>query len=158
MPLAAVTSVKCSVRVPSARDNQIVAIQPVVGLPPVEPAALHQVDVEIAVVVVVEERHTRAENLRHVELTRHAIDVDEVDTGLGGAIDKPLCLRCRRVRLGGVLFRMATASHEHEDGESGVTKAHSAVVYCLWPVRNDRPYFFDARSIAFSTVLVMRDT
>ena len=73
--------------------------------------------------------------------------MDEIDAGLDGAIDEPLGLRRRRARACRVFVRMATACHEHEDGESSVAKAHAAVVY-----------FLDARSIALSTVLVIRDT
>jgi hypothetical protein len=40
---------------------------------------LNQIDVQVAVVVEVEERNAWRQDLGHVELARHAIDVDEVD-------------------------------------------------------------------------------
>ena len=78
------------------RDRQVVAIEPIVGASAREPAALNQIHIEVVVVVEVEERDTRAENLGHVELTRHAVDVNEVEAGGGGAIDKPFRLPAGR--------------------------------------------------------------
>ena len=63
MPLAAVTSVKCSVRVPSGRTCEVVAEEPIVDAGRggrcaaaawTEQLPLDEVDVEVAVVVVVE--------------------------------------------------------------------------------------------------------
>ena len=45
-----------------------------------ELAALAQVDVQVAVVVVVEEGHARADHLRGIEPAGHAVEVHEVDT------------------------------------------------------------------------------
>ena len=68
--------------------SQIVAIQPIgerarrrgqqrrAGA---EHPTLHQIDVEIAVVVVVEERDAWRHDFRLVELAAHAVEVDEVD-------------------------------------------------------------------------------
>ena len=55
-----------------------------------EQLALHEVHVEVAVVVVVEESRARSRHLRLVELAGHAVEVDEVEPGLGGPIDEPL--------------------------------------------------------------------
>ena len=45
-----------------------------------ELAALAQVDVQVAVVVVVEEGHSRTDDFRGVELPRHPVEVDEVNS------------------------------------------------------------------------------
>jgi hypothetical protein len=79
-------------------DPEIVAIETIGqrraaarrGRPRAERLPLHQIHVEVAVLVVVEERHARADHLGHVELTRHAVDVHEVEAGVRGAIDEPV--------------------------------------------------------------------
>ena len=104
MPLAAVTSVKRSdagrgvclqivaeqaslqrQRVPGRR-NRGLAHRPLRGKHP----PLREIDVEVAVVVVVEERNAAREHLGEVELARHAVEVGKGQTGLGGAIDEPV--------------------------------------------------------------------
>ena len=98
MPLCAVTSVKCRRRVPSGLDAQIVPVQTIGQRRAAarrrraraERLALHEIHVEVAVLVVVEERDAGADHLGHVELARHAVDVDEVEAGVRGAIDEPV--------------------------------------------------------------------
>ena len=51
---------------------------------------MHQVDVEISVVVVVEQRDAAADHLAEVELTRHSVDVLKIKTGRDGRVDKRL--------------------------------------------------------------------
>ncbi len=55
-----------------------------------EHASLNQVDVEVAVVVVVEERAAGAHDLAEVELPRHAVEMDEVETRGRGQVDEDL--------------------------------------------------------------------
>ena len=102
---------------PAGPRLEIVAIQPVarrlprgrrqewIAVP--EPSALHQVDVEVAVVVVVEQAHPGAHHLGLVEPAAHPVDVDEVEPRLRGAVDEPVAVvldrqdrRC--ARSGGV--------------------------------------------------------
>ena len=117
MPLGPVTSVKCSVRVPSAPTTRslrkrrspsgpaggYVASFSVFFAPSI--CALHQVDVEVAVVVVVEQGDAGRHDLRVVPLARHAVEVDEVEAGLFGALDEPL----RRLRAGRLAPKSADA-------------------------------------------------
>ena len=84
MPLASVTSVKCSVRDPVGADREIVAKQPSLERQRslrlrlrlrqrrvcAEHPALHDEDVEVAVVVVIEQRDARRHDLGVVELRR----------------------------------------------------------------------------------------
>ena len=56
---------------------------------------LRDVDVEVAVVVVVEEADARRHDLRVVEAARHAVDVREVEAGRLGDVRKPLRSRGR---------------------------------------------------------------
>ena len=83
------TSVKCSVRVPSAADGQVVAKQPagrariVPARAGVERRRLNEKDVEVAVVVVVEERDAGAHLLGQVVLAGRAVDVGEGEAGGG---------------------------------------------------------------------------
>ena len=51
--------------------------------------ALDQVEVEIAVVVVVEERRAGADHLRIVEAPAHAVPVPEVEAGAPGGVGEP---------------------------------------------------------------------
>ena len=94
MPLASVTSVNRSVRVPSAStarslrnsrpfERPLRREQRVGQRLRAEHLPLHQVDVEVAVVVVVEQRDAGRHDLRVVELAGHAVEVDEVETGRG---------------------------------------------------------------------------
>src|SRR5947207_1962261 len=64
-----------------------------------ERAALDKEDVEIAVVVVVEQRNAAAHDFGKIELSGGAVDVGEDETGLGGGLDENW--RCRRRRPGG---------------------------------------------------------
>ena len=59
----------------------------------VEHPSLHQVDVEIAVVVEVEEADAGRNELRVVEAARGAVEVDEVETGRRRLVDEPLAGR-----------------------------------------------------------------
>ena len=107
MPLSAVTSENRSVRAPSWRTtrslrNRRSARGPrrgktalSVATAVAEHLTLHQVDVEIAVVVVVEQPHARAHDLRVVQLSRHPVEVHEIDPRRFGPIDEPLAGRWR---------------------------------------------------------------
>jgi hypothetical protein len=107
-------------------DGQVVSKEPTLRIPspesriPVlesripnpesrERAALGQEDIEIPIVVVVEERNAGAENLGHVELPRHAVDVHEIEARLPGAIDEPVLSRRRR--------RLALCAARGEQGD-----------------------------------------
>ncbi len=58
--------------------------------------------IEIAVVVVIEQRHARAHVLGVIERAGHPVEVHEVEAGRRGAVDKPLGRwRCGRRRLAG---------------------------------------------------------
>jgi DNA-directed RNA polymerase specialized sigma54-like protein len=91
MPLSRVTSV--------SGDRQVVAVQPI-GVAHVdardclamrlERLALHEVHIEVGIVVVVEQGDARRQHFDHVQLARHAVDVNEVQTCVGGTIDEPL--------------------------------------------------------------------
>ena len=88
-----------------------------------EHAALHQVDVEVAVVVVVEQRDARRHDLGLVEPAGHPVDVDEVEAARRGPVDEPLRFaggRCRRVALERrrrlLPLSIAIASTSDEDG------------------------------------------
>ena len=109
MPLAAVTSVNRSDGAPSTA-RQIVAEQTTLqrqrvrrrrrsrladGLALGQHAPLREVHVEVAVVVVVEKRDAARQHLGEIELARHAVEVGEGETGLGGAIDEPVARRTR---------------------------------------------------------------
>ena len=59
-----------------------------------EEAALDQVEVEVAVVVVVEERRAGADDLRVVEVPAHAVPVPEVETGAPCGVGEELVLSC----------------------------------------------------------------
>jgi hypothetical protein len=91
-------------------------------LPRTEHLALNEVDVEVAVVVVVEEADAGRHDLGIIDLTRHPVEVDEVEPGLPGPFDEPFsrCLwsGCRGRRP--VVARSAAArdGHEHPDGHS----------------------------------------
>jgi len=91
-------------------NREIVAIQPAAkrlrargndrlidGLARSQHLALREVDVEIAVVVVVEQRDAAAHHFREIEIAGHAVEVGEVEAGCGGAIDEPVAIvRLRR--------------------------------------------------------------
>ena len=101
MPLCSVTSTKRSVRVPSAADGQVVAKQAVAKrvargkdgilqrLARPEHLPLDDIDVEIAIVVVVEQADAGGHDLGVIDLPGHAVEVDEVEPGLPGALDEP---------------------------------------------------------------------
>ena len=110
MPLASVTSVNRSARVPSARISRSLREQPVPerrSAPAAPPerrrrcrasasasecraAALHEQDVEVAVVVEVEESRAAAADLGLVEAAGHPGRVHEVESAGRGAVDEPL--------------------------------------------------------------------
>ena len=111
MPLGPVTSVKRSARVPSA-PLQIVAEQPAAQQRRIarrEPRgaerlvsqhpSLNDEDVEVAVVVVVEQRDARRHDLRVEQLARHAVEVNEVQTRLRRQVDEPWRLGSRLAPL-----------------------------------------------------------
>jgi hypothetical protein len=79
---------------------------PRVGIGP-ESLALRDVDVEVAIVVVIEKRHAGRQDLRIVELPRRAVEVHEVQTGFLRAVGEPvLASRCGavcRCRRGGAV-------------------------------------------------------
>ena len=58
-------------------------------MPRSEHLPLNEVHVEVAVVVVVEQRDARRDDLGVVEPPGHAVDMDEVETGLLRPIDEP---------------------------------------------------------------------
>ena len=58
--------------------------------PVTEQLALHEIDVEVPVVVVVEEARAGPHHLRLVEAARHAVEVDEVQTGLDRPVGEQL--------------------------------------------------------------------
>ena len=60
-----------------------------------EHLSLNEVHVQVAVVVVVEQRHARAENLGHVESARHAVEMPEVETRVVGTVREPFSVGCR---------------------------------------------------------------
>ena len=90
MPLAFVTSVNRSVRVPSAltvRSLRKSRLRETLSVFPSrpgarEPRALHGKEIQVAVVVVVEERSAGSDHFRQQQSTFGAIDVHEVETGL----------------------------------------------------------------------------
>ena len=55
-----------------------------------EQSALHEIDVEVAVVVVIEQRDAGPHDLGLIELPGHAVEVDEVDPRRRRLIDEPL--------------------------------------------------------------------
>ena len=100
MPLAFVTSVNRSVRVPSAltvrslRKSRLPeSFDRRVPAPGPEPIAraLHRKEIEVAVVVVVEERSAGSDHFRQQQFTFGAIDVHEVETGLRRHIAERRC-------------------------------------------------------------------
>ena len=108
------TSVNRNVRVPSA-DVQIVAVQPAAerqgafrrqyslteGLACAQHLPLHEVHIEIAVVVVVEQPDTRCHDLGLIETAGHAVEVDEVETRRLREVNEPfgVAFRWRALRL-----------------------------------------------------------
>ena len=85
---------------------------------------LHDIDVEIPVVVVVEQRDARGEDFRVGELPRRAVEVHEVEARLFSAVGKPrvLCWRAAGVLLcrgGARPVRIAGASHHSERQKRG---------------------------------------
>lgn len=92
------------------RDKGIVQ-----GLARADHPSLHQEDVEVPVAVVVEESHTRREMFREIVLARHAIEVNERETGrlrlvrepLGGSLG--LARRTRAARV--------AAAREHRESD-----------------------------------------
>ena len=65
-----------------------------------ERAALHQEDIQVSVVVVVEQRDARSTDLGLIEPAGHAVDVHEGETGRFGTVDEPL--GCSLWRGGGM--------------------------------------------------------
>ena len=81
-----------------------------------EHVALDQVGVEVAVAVVVEQRTAGSHHLRKQQVARHAVEVDEIDTGLRGRVHEQGASGFRR-RLGGLRTRRRD---DHEaDGDDG---------------------------------------
>ncbi len=116
MPLAAVTSVKRSLPpepAPAPAVDQLVAVEPAaqrqrllgrqqrvldLAVGP-EHRALDQIDVEVAVAVVVEQGSAGAHHLGVVEASGHAVEVMERDADLGGDVgERRLPVLARRVR------------------------------------------------------------
>src|SRR5262245_66669016 len=79
--------------------------------------ALNEVDVEITVVVVVEERNAWSEDLRVVERSGRAVHVHEVEAGLTGDLDEPI--GSLRLAIGGRArprrWRAAATGQQHTD-------------------------------------------
>ena len=78
------------------KDLEVVAIQAAASLPsPVqrsarlEAAALHEPDIKIPIVVVVEQRGAGPADFGLIEPAVHAVHVHEVETGLTAVIRKP---------------------------------------------------------------------
>jgi hypothetical protein len=59
-----------------------------IRLVPAQLVSLRDVDVEIAVFVVVEQRHTGPHDLAEKELAAHPVDLHEVEPGLHGDLDE----------------------------------------------------------------------
>ncbi len=57
-----------------------------------EHRTLNQVHIEVAVVVVIEQRDAGRHDLRVVLFAGHAVEVDEVEADLRGAFGEPLCV------------------------------------------------------------------
>ena len=64
----------------------------------VDASALNEKDVEVAVVVIVQKGNAGRDDLRVVELPRHAVHVNEIEMSLGGRVSKPLGRRRGRAR------------------------------------------------------------
>ena len=58
------------------------------GLAGAQHMALIEVHVEVAVAIVVEQRHPGAHVLEGVELARHAVEMHEVEAGLSCSLDE----------------------------------------------------------------------
>src|SRR5438093_13190665 len=89
---------------------------------------MDDIDIEIAVVVVVEQRDARRQDLRIEKLSRCAVEVDEVEAGFSRAIDEPVSLTRRRAghRIArGLAVRLASLAvpardeHDGRDDEGG---------------------------------------
>ena len=119
-------------------DAQIVPVEPIRqrraaargGRRRAERLTLHQIHVQVAVLVVVEERDAGRQHLGHVELTRHAVDVDEVEAGFPGAIHEPVRSgRRRRV----FMWRAAGARRETERCEKDQQPHTMVAAPARWP-------------------------
>jgi len=55
-----------------------------------EHLSLHEEDVEVAIVVVVQQRHTRRQHLGIIEFAGHSVEIAEPQAALGRPIDEPL--------------------------------------------------------------------
>ena len=83
---------------------------------------LNQVEIEVAVVVVVEERATRAHHLVKVELAGHAVPMHEVEADRGVGLDeqgRPVVLRCQRPHRLGRQTEARDQSSPHQDRKGG---------------------------------------
>ncbi len=89
---------------------------------------LHQVDVEVPVVVVVEERRPRAHDLQQPELPGHAVEVDEVETGLGGGVHEEVAAPFRSPDPS----REAGHEEQRRQDETGSAPAHRRQL-SQWP-------------------------
>ena len=106
MPAGRVTSVKRSVRRPSGDTVRSLRNRRQVGRPRFRlrrGAALDEEDVEVAVVVVVEQRDAGAHHLGQVVLAGRAVDVREHEARRGGRLDEE--------RFGGRRRRRRTAAN-----------------------------------------------
>ena len=132
IPLCSVTSVNCS-RAPSSTDLQIVSVQPIrerqpggrreQGLARSERLALNQIDIQVAVVVVVEHRDARPYSLGLIELAGHPVEVDEPEAGRLGPVGEPLEFAVRSRREGGGwhgrLVALGPTTHEQDNQGKG---------------------------------------
>jgi hypothetical protein len=92
---------------------------------------LHQVGVEVAVIVVVDQPDARRNHFGEIELARHAVEVRELQAGVVGPIGEPLAVAW--FRIGGTARRarlatgfqpirtrvraIGTAAREHDGSE-----------------------------------------
>ena len=81
-----------------------------------ERLALRDVHVEVAVVVVIEQRDTRRHDLRIVIMSGHPVEMGEGEACFRSAVDEPVRLRCCRGRGLGARGRGET---EQQAGKAG---------------------------------------
>ena len=66
----------------------------------IEPRALHQIDVQVTVVIVIEQCHAGAHDLGHVVTAGRAVEVMKVETSLSGDVTENRSLICGSRRQG----------------------------------------------------------
>ena len=100
MPLRSVTSVKWSRPAPdrSLRKRRLRGRASPAGRTAPKRTALHREQIEIAVVVVVEERASRPDHLRQQQLSGRAVDVNEVEPDFGSPVGEGRCGPTRVLR------------------------------------------------------------